>query len=109
QEGTWRVRGEIPVERWTVLAGWGLMAYRLEREALERWIQRLRFPAREAEVLRAVHALQGELGRWAEPLPPSAVAAALEVYPLVALFVVWLAAPPGRARDHLHRYAQEWR
>lgn len=109
QEGTWRARGEIPLERWTVLAGWGLMAYRLEREALERWIQRLRFPAREAEVLRAVHALQGELDHLAEPLPPSAVAAALEVYPLVALFVAWLAAPPGRARDHLHRYAHEWR
>ncbi len=106
--GEWQALEGTP-ERWRVLAGWGLLVYRLTPAQREQGIRRLRFPAREAEALRGVHELKGKLERLAKPLQPSAIAEHLDPYPLVALFVVWVVAPPGRARDHLHQYAHRWR
>jgi tRNA nucleotidyltransferase (CCA-adding enzyme) len=109
EDGEWQAREGTPLDRWRVLAGWGLMAYRLTPAQLEQGIRRLRFPGREAEALRAVLEVRGKLERLAEPLKPSTVAEHLDPYPLIALFVVWVAAPPGRARDNLFRYAHVWR
>lgn len=109
EDGEWQAREGTPLDRWRVLAGWGLMAYRLTPAQLEQGIRRLRFPGREAEALRAVLEVRGKLERLAEPLKPSTVAEHLDPYPLIALFVVWVAAPPGRARDNLFRYAHIWR
>ncbi len=106
--GEWQALEGTP-ERWWVLAGWGLLVYRLTPAQREQGIHRLRFPAREAEALRGVHEVKGKLERLAEPLKPSAIAEHLDPYPLVALFVVWVVAPPGRARDNLHQYAHRWR
>lgn len=106
--GEWQALEGTP-ERWRVLAGWGLLVYRLTPAQREQGIHRLRFPAREAEALRGVHEVQGKLERLGEPLQPSAIAEHLDPYPLVALFVVWVVAPPGRARDNLYQYAHRWR
>ncbi|MFN3929097.1 MAG: CCA tRNA nucleotidyltransferase, partial [Thermoflexus sp.] len=108
-QGEWQVIEGIPPERWRILAGWGLMIYRLTPTQREQAIRRLRFPAREADVLRGVHEIKGKLDQLSEPLKPSTVAEHLDFYPVIALFVVWVAAPPGRARENLHAYAHQWR
>jgi len=60
-------------------------------------------------VLRGIHEVKGKLDRLSEPLKPSTIAEHLDFYPAAALFVVWVAAPPGRARENLHQYAHHWR
>jgi tRNA nucleotidyltransferase (CCA-adding enzyme) len=86
-----------------------LLAYRLDDEALERLIDRLRIRRGAAEDLRLLPSLKGALGRVSRARRPSMADSLLQPYPARVLAVAWTATSRKRLRERLLRYHTEWR
>jgi hypothetical protein len=86
-----------------------LLAYRLDDEALEGLIRRLKVRRDDADDLHLLLDLQEALPQLGKARRPSAVYRLLQPYPARVLAVAWVATNRKRLRERLLRYHTEWR
>jgi tRNA nucleotidyltransferase (CCA-adding enzyme) len=86
-----------------------LLTYRLDDEALEDLIDRLKVVRDEAEDLRFLQAMRKTLPQLGAARTASAVYRLLNPYTTRVLLAAWVAADRKRLRAQLLRYQTEWR
>jgi tRNA nucleotidyltransferase (CCA-adding enzyme) len=86
-----------------------LLAYRLDSEALNELLTRLKVRRDDAEDMRLLPGLKEALPQVGKVRQPSAVCRLLQPYPSRVLAVAWLATDRGRIQRRLLSYQTEWR
>ena len=86
-----------------------LLAYRLDSEAANELLTRLKVRRDDAEDMRLLPSLKEALPQVGKARQPSAVYRSLQPYPSRVLAVAWLATDRKRIQRRLLRYQTEWR
>jgi tRNA nucleotidyltransferase (CCA-adding enzyme) len=86
-----------------------LLVYRLDGEASNELLTRLKVRRDDAEDMRLLPSLKEVLPQVGKARQPSAVYRSLQPYPSRVLAVAWLATDRKRIQRRLYRYQTEWR
>jgi tRNA nucleotidyltransferase (CCA-adding enzyme) len=86
-----------------------MLVYRLDEEALDAFLKRLKIKRDDADDLRLLLDLRTALPKVGRARRPSAVYRLLQPFPSRVLVTAWVATGSGRQQGQLLRYQTEWR
>ena len=106
--GAWRMAPEDELPS-LIFPYFGLLAYRLNREARETLLKRLKVQARTATDVRWVHHLRDQMDTLSQPLRPSRLYRLLHAYRARVLLVGWAATENETARAQIAHFYHKLR